>query len=132
MTKKARKKFSPEQKRKAVQEYVSGQKSAPQIAAELGCDTQNIYRWKTLEEEANKGVRIDELMNEGNTQAMAEKLFEKELEIEMYQKKIAELTIINDLLKKFPTAQVLARESELTGLIKTSSKSAQKRKRVKR
>jgi len=45
----------------------------------------------------------------------------------MYQKKIAELTIINDLLKKYPTAEVLARESELTGLIRTTRKSAQKK-----
>ena len=132
MTKKPRKKFSPEQKQKAVHEYVSGQKSTPQIAAELGCDVQNIDRWKTLQEEQNKGVRIEELMSEGNTQAMAEKLLEKELEIEMYQKKIAEQAIIIDLLKKFPTEEVLARESELTGLIKTTKKSAQKRKRVKR
>ena len=85
-----------------------------------------------LKEEKNKGLRLEELMDEGNTKAMAEKLLEKELEIEMYQKKIAEQSIIIDLLKKFPTAEVLARESELTGLIKTTKLSAQKKKRAKR
>lgn len=131
-TKKTRKKFTQEQKNQAVSNYLSGEKSAPQIAAEMGCDVQNIYRWRTLQEEKNKGVRLDELMSEGNTQAMAEKLLEKEIEIEMYQKKVAEQAIVIDLLKKFPTSEVLARESELTGLIRTTKQSAQKRKRVKR
>lgn len=130
MTKRTRKKFTPEQKEKAVSDYLAG-KPAPEVAAEIGCEPHHIYRWKTLHEEKQKGLRLDELMDEGNSKAMAEKLLEKELEIEMYQKKIAELTLINDLLKKFPTSEVLARESELTGLIRTTNKSALKRKRAK-
>mgnify|MGYP000044116382 CR=1 FL=1 len=132
MTKKSRKSFTKEQKERAVTEYISGKKTPHQIASELDCDVQSIYRWKTLREEKSKGLRLEELMDEGNTKAMAEKLLEKELEIEMYQKKIAEQSIIIDLLKKFPTAEVLARESELTGLIKTTKLSAQKKKRAKR
>lgn len=78
-TRKIRKTFTKEQKEQAVADYLSGRKTAPQIAAEIDCDVQSIYRWKTLHEESSKGVRLEELMSEGNTQAMAEKLLEKEL-----------------------------------------------------
>ncbi len=132
MTKKTRKKFTQKQRGQAVDDYLSGNKTAQQMAQELGTDVQNIYRWKTVREERVKGLRVEELMAEGNSKAMAEKLLEKELEIEMYQKKVAELTIINDLLKKLPGNENFQPENELTGLIKITKQSAPKRKRVKR
>lgn len=132
MTKKTRKKFTQDQKDKAVGDYLSEERTAKQIADDLGTDVQTIYRWKTAREEKAKGLRIEELMDEGNSKAMAEKLLEKELEIEMYQKKVAELTIINDLLKKLQTSPDSQPESELTGLIRTTKRSARKRKPVKR
>ena len=131
MTKKSRKRFSQEVKDKAIDEYLIGDRSAQQITDELRTDVQNLYRWKTVREEKAKGQRVDELMGEGNSRAMVEKLLEKELEIEMYQKKVAEQAIIIDLLKKLQTPSSSQPESELTGLIKTSRKSAQKRKPVK-
>ena len=130
MTKKNRRKFPQQQRDQAVAQYLSGEKSAPQIAAELNCDVQNIYRWKTLYEEKNKGLRLEQLIDEGNSKAMAEKLLEKELEIEMYQKKIAEQSIVIELLKKSRIEGISVPESELTGLIKTIKKPAQKRKRA--
>lgn len=132
MTKKTRMKFNQKQRDKAVEEYTSGVKTANEVAKELGTDVQNVYRWKTVKEENAKGLRIDEIISEGNSRAVAEKLLEKELEIEMYQKKIAEQTIIIDLLKKLQHPSDFQQESELTGLIKTTKKSAQKRKRPKR
>lgn len=132
MTKKTRKKFSQEIKDKAVDEYLAGDKTANEIAAELQTDVQNVYRWKTLRDENAKGVRIEELMTEGNSKAMAEKLLEKELEIEAYKKKVAELTVINDLLKKLPGNENFQQENELLGLIKTTNKSARRKKPVKR
>lgn len=132
MTRKKRKSFTPEQKARALEQYLSGEKDAYQLAQELDCDPQNIYRWKTQAEEKRKGLRIEELMEEGNSKEIAQKLLEKELEIEMYQKKVAELTIINDLLKKLQVEKNLAPESELTGLIRTTNQSARKKKRVKR
>jgi hypothetical protein len=106
-------------------------KPAPEVAAEIGCEPHHIYRWKTLHEEKKKGLRLDELMDEGNSRAMAERLLEKELEIEMYQKKVAEQSLIIDLLKKSRIEGISVPESELTGLIRTSKKSALKRKRAK-
>jgi len=110
---------------------VSGNKTAQQVANELGTDVQNVYRWKTLREEKAKGLRIDELISEGNSKAMAQKLLEKELEIEAYKKKVAELTVINDLLKKLPGNENFQTESELLGLIKTTNKSARRKKPAK-
>lgn len=128
MSKKARKKFTPEQRKHAVDDYLSGKRTAHQIAYDLETDVQNIYRWKTIREQEARGLRVEELMNEGNSRAMAKKLLEKELEIEAYQKKIAEQSIIIDLLKKLPGTEIYQSESELTGLIKTMNGSAQKRK----
>ena len=132
MTKKIRKKFTREQKQWAVDEYVSERKSADQIAEELGAEVQYIYRWKTLAEEKLKGLRIEELVDDGNSLAQAKKILELEQEIEMYQKKVAELSVMNDLLKKLPGNENFQSESELTGLIRTTKSSDQKRKRVKR
>lgn len=132
MTKKTRKKFSKETREKAVDDYLAGNRTAKKIAEELDTDVQNIYRWKTLRDEQAKGVRIEELISEGSSKAMAQKLLEKELEIEAYQKKVAEQAIIIDLLKKLPGNENFQQESELTGLIKTTKKSAQKRKPAKR
>ena len=126
-----RKRFTQEQRDQAVEQYIKGDKSAKQIADELETDVHNIYRWKSVYEENKKGLRLDELVVEGNHRDIAKKLLEKELEIEAYQKKIAELTIINDLLKKLQPSNSSQSESELTGLIRTSKKSAQKRKRGK-
>ena len=132
MTKRTRRKFTNEQKDKAVEIYLSGEKTAAEIAKDLDCDVQNIYTWKTVAEEKRKGLRLEELIDDGNTKAMAQKLLEKELEIEEYQKKVAEQSIIIDLLKKLPGNENFQQESKLTGLIRTSKKSNQKRKRAKR
>ena len=76
MTKKTRKRFTQEQRDWAVDSYLSGEKSAQEVATELGIDVQNIYRWKTVREEKAKGLRVEELMAEGNTKVMAQKLLE--------------------------------------------------------
>ena len=131
MTKKTRKKFTQKQRDMAVDDYLSGKRAANEIAANLGTDVQNIYRWKTAREEKAKGQRVEELMAEGNSKAMARKLLEKELEIEAYQKKIAEQSVIIDLLKKLPGNEIYQSESELTGLIRTVNGSDPKRKRRK-
>ncbi len=132
MTKRTRRKFTNKQKDLAVEVYLSGEKTAAEIAKNLDCDVQNIYTWKTVAEEKRKGLRLEELIDDGNTKAMAQKLLEKELEIEAYQRKVAEQSIIIDLLKKLPGNENFQQESELTGLIRTIKKSNQKRKRAKR
>jgi len=131
MTKKTRRKFTQAQRDQAIDDYLVGKKSAQQIADQIGADVQSIYRWKTLREQEARGLRVEELIEQGHSKAMAQKLLEKELEIEEYKKKVAEQSIIIDLLKKLPGNEIYQSESELTGLIKTMKNSGQKRKQRK-
>jgi transposase-like protein len=121
-------KFSQEMKQKAVEEFISG-KPAIEIGRELGIDSRNIYRWKVEFEEQAKGARIDALESEGHEPEVARKILKLEEELEEYKKKVGELTLINDLLKKIPMRNSPP-ESELSGLIGTM-KSSRKRKPVK-
>ena len=129
MARKQRRIFTEEQKRRAVDEYVSGRKTASTVASELNVSANLIYRWKVELDEASKGARVDELVSEGQSLESARRIQQLEEEIEAYQKKVAELTVMNDLLKKLPPLKSSASESELSGLIATTKKSARRRKR---
>ncbi len=131
MSKKSRRKFTDEEKRKAVDEYGSGSRSAMEVATDLGVAVGLIYRWKSDFENKERSGRVEELTEAGATRAMALKIQQQEDEIAEYQKKVAELTLINDLLKKLQTSNPSQRESELSGLIATMKRSGQKRKPVK-
>ena len=122
MTKQTRKKFSKEQKRQAIDDYVSGRKSAQQIADELSMDVQYLYRWKVQADEKSKGIQVEEFEKEGCPPEWAKRLSQKEEEISLYQKKLAEQAIIIDLLKKARGLKTSASESELSGLIATTKK----------
>ncbi len=131
MTKQTRKKFSKEEKQQAVNDYVSGRKSAQQIADALRIDVQYLYRWKILFDEASKGIRIEELEQQGCPPEMAQKFSQMEEEIALYQKKVAEQSVMIDLLKKLRNLTDSAPESELSGLIATTRKLDRKKGRVK-
>ena len=94
-------------------------------------DVQNLYKWKVARDEKIKGARIDELLEEGNSIDSAQRILDLELQIEEYKKKLAEQVLMVDLLKKSPRSTPLQPESELTGLIKTTRKSARKKGRAK-
>lgn len=130
MKKKLRKHVSKHQKQTAVAEYVSGAKPAQQIANELGISVNNIYQWKTAQEETAKGVHIGELENQSTPRELSKRVGLLEAEIGEYQKKVAEQAIIIDLLKKLRKQGILPSESELSGLIATMKKLDQKQKRV--
>ena len=129
MDKKKRRKFTQEQRDQAVENYLSGARSAQKIADDLGIEVQRIYRWKTVKEEKAKGSRIEELIAEGNSKETASRILNMELELEEYKKKLAEQIMIVELLKKIHDPSPC--ESELTGLINTTKKLDQKRRRVK-
>lgn len=126
---KQRRKFTQEQKDKAVEDFVSGARSAKEIAKELDTDIKNIYNWKTAKEEKAKGVRVDELMGKGYSKEAAAQILNMELELELYKKKLAEEIIKVELLKKIQNPS--QSENELTGLINTTRKLDQKRRRAK-
>lgn len=131
MAKKTRRKFSDETKAKAVADYLSGTKSANQIAQELGVDVHSIYQWRAASDENKRNQRLSGLQSEGLSAEAAERLIRMQEEIEAYQKKVAEQAVIIDLLKKLQTSDDFPPESELSGLIATTKKSDRKRKRVK-
>ena len=131
MSKPPRRKFSEEDKRRAVEEYVTGKRSVVNIAEELNVATGLIYKWKSdFELKAKKG-RVADLTEAGATRAMAIKIQQQEEEIAAYQKKVAELTIINDLLKKLQTPSSYQSENELSGLIGTIKQSGRKQRLAK-
>lgn len=127
---KPRKIFAQEQRKKAVDEYISGQKSVAEIAQELGTDPTHIYRWKVRFEEDAKGARVDALGAEGHDPEAIKKILKLEEELEEYKKKVGEQALIIDLLKKIPVRSSQS-ESELSGLIDTMKNSARKRKPAK-
>lgn len=128
MSKKQRRKFTPEQKQEAVEDYLTERRSAMDIANDLSVSVSLIYKWKADLELKSKNKTINDLTEQGYPRAAAIKIQQQQAEIEAYQKKVAELTVINDLLKKLRTKTSSQPESELTGLIKTTNKLAQRRK----
>jgi|SRR5690606_15149670 len=131
MGKRNRRQFSDEQKRNAVDDYVSGRKTAEQVAVECGVNTGMIYKWRVQLDEKAKGARIDELESQGLSTQAARKILQLEAEIEEYQKKVAQQAVIIDLLKKLQRSETFQPESELTGLIDTTKKLARSRKQPK-
>jgi transposase-like protein len=123
--------FSEEVKRKAVDDFISGTKSAEQIAIELGASASHVYKWRVRYDENAKGQRVDELQTEGRSLADARRFQELEAELDEYKRQLAEKTVIAELLKKRLQSKSSQQRSELSGLIETFELAAQKRKRVK-
>lgn len=118
---KSRKYFDESIKRKAVDDYVSGRRSADEVAAELGIVRGQLYKWRVQLEEHDKGARTEELESMGHSKTEARKIQSLEAEIEEYKKKVAEQSLIIDLLKKLRAGSTNSQpESELTGLIRTT------------
>lgn len=113
---KSRRKFDLEYKRRIIQEYLSGARSAREIAEAEGLETGQIYNWKTQLEQRSREERIEEIQTtEGVSLREARKIRELEEELEAYQKKVAQLTLENDLLKKLHPN--LASEKRSTGYV---------------
>jgi transposase-like protein len=127
MNKGKKRQFNDEVKRQAVDDYVSGRKSAAEVAAELGIVQNMIYRWRAQFEAQAKGDRIDELVDEGHSLQQARKILQLEEELAEYKRKLAEQILINDLLKKLRDSRASQPESELTGLIATMKSSARRK-----
>lgn len=131
MVRKKKKFYTEEIKRQAVQDYVSGKKSAEEVARELETSAGLIYKWRVAFDEAAKGQRVAELEERGFSAEVARLLQQKDEEIALYQKKLAQQVLINDLLKKLQPGASLQPESELSGLIATGKKLDQKKKLAK-
>lgn len=124
---KIRRQFSEEIKKQAVDDFVSGRRSAAEIAAELGLAQGVIYRWRVQLEANDRGTRIDELGAEGHHPHDARRIQRLEEELAEYKRKVGEQTLIIDILKKLRQSKIYLPESELSGLIDTIKSSARKR-----
>jgi transposase-like protein len=130
---KPKKFFDEKTKRQAVDDYVSGRRSAQEVADSLGIRLGMIYKWRVQLDERDKGARIEELEEKAQVspEAAARMIADLQAEIVEYQKKLAEQTVIADLLKKRLHSKSSQERSELTGLIETLERAAQKRGRAK-
>ncbi len=124
---KIKRQFSEETKRQAVDDFVSGRRTAAEIAAELGLAQGVIYRWRVQLEAKDRGARIDELGTEGHHPHDARRIQRLEEELAEYKRKVGEQTLIIDILKKLRQSKIYLPESELSGLIETIKCSARKR-----
>ena len=126
---KPKRKFTDAVKRAAVDDYVSGRKSAAQIAAANEVAVGQVYKWKVQLDEKAKGARIDELEASGRSREDAKAFLRLEAERDAYQRMVGEQALIIELLKKRLMSTNSQQRSELTGLIETLERAVQKRKR---
>ncbi len=116
---KPKRKFSSDTKKKAVDDYVSGRKSAAQVAAENHVSVSNIYNWRVQLDEKAKNQDLSELEAGGRSREDAKFIMELKAERDAYQKMVGEQAVMLELLKKRLRSTTSQQWSELTGLIET-------------
>src|SRR5271154_3643177 len=130
MSTKSRKNYDLDYKRRIVQEYLRGEITSKALADREGIERGQIYNWKTQLEVRAKYARIEEIADtEGVSLDQARQIRELEEELEASQKKIAQLVLENDLLKKIHQDYPSARKS--SGYIETKQLLARSKGRVK-
>ena len=129
-SKKSKKQYDLEYKRRIVQEYLRGEISTNALAAREGLDRGQIYRWKVQLGERDRDARIEDIADtEGVTLDQARQIRELEEELEATQKKLAQTILECDLLKKIQPSSAFARKS--SGYIETKQLLARVKGRVK-
>ena len=111
-SKRPNKTYDVEYKRRIVQEYLGGDIKAADLAAREGIERAHIYKWKIQLDNRRRHERTLEIADgEGVSLDQARQIRELEEELEASQKKIAQLVLENDLLKKIQTNSPFARRS---------------------
>lgn len=129
-SKKSRKHYDLEYKRRIVQEYLRGEITTKALAEREGLERGQIYNWKVQLEERVRHARIETIADtEGVTLDQARKIRELEEELEATQKKLAQTILENDLLKKVHQSSALEKKS--SGYIETKQFLARFKGRVK-
>lgn len=122
--------FKPEDKKRAVDDYVSGRRTAAQIGAAMNCAPNLIYRWKGEADAERRDERAAEVEASGVRDPRdIKRILDLEDELEAYKKTVAEQTVLIDLLKKLDQSKSSQRESELIGLIRTTKNSDRRKGR---
>ena len=94
---KPRRTFTDATRRAAVDDYVSGRKSAAQVAAANQISVAQVYRWKVQLDEKDKGARLDELEASGRSREDAKEILRLEAERDAYQRVVGEQAVIIEL-----------------------------------
>jgi len=117
-TRKSRQHYSPEYKKKIVDEYLRGEITTNALAEREGLERGQIYNWKTQLAEKTRNARIETIADEeGVTLDQARRIKELEEELEATQKKLAQTILVNDLLKKLQPNYLYEKKS--SGYIET-------------
>jgi transposase-like protein len=115
-TKKQRKNYDAEYKRRIVQEYIQGEIATKVLAEREGLDPSQIYHWKVQLAEQARSARIETIATtSGVSMEQARKIRDLEEELAATQKKLAQLAVENELLgelvKKTDPSSPYARRS---------------------
>lgn len=127
-TKKNRKKYDLEYKRKIVQQYLEGKLSAQQIAEREGLIPGQIYNWRVQVENRARHERVEAIQAENpqSTLEQAKRIQELEEELEDYRQKVADQSMMIDLLKKLqpgsPYVKKLSGYAEIKGTLGRSKR----------
>jgi transposase-like protein len=130
-TKNNRKKYDVEYKRRIVAEYLSGDKTAHEIAAREGLHFGQIYRWRVQLENRARHERIEAIQTDDPqvTLEQARRILELEEELEDYRRKVAEQSMMIDLLKKLQPS--CPSEKRSSGYIETKRSLDRSKRRPK-
>jgi transposase-like protein len=132
MSKKPKRKFSDDLKRKAVDDYTSGRKTAAEVAQEHDVAQGQVYQWKIQLEEKRVKSRVSDLEDSGMSPSEARYMQRLEDENTELKKKLAEQVIVVDLLKKLQTSANYQQLKNARGYDEIAELLAQSRKRVRR
>ena len=128
--KKSRKSYDLQYKRQIVEEYLRGEILTNALAEREGLDRGQIYNWKVQLAEKARDARIEEIADtEGVSLDQARQIRELEEELEATQRKLAQVILENDLLKKIHQDYPSARKS--SGYIETKQLLARSKGRAK-
>lgn len=119
-SKKSRQTYDLQYKRQIVAEYLRGEITTNALAEREGIERGQIYRWKVQLDSKARDGRIEEIADsEGVSLDQARKIRELEEELEATQRKLAQLSVENELLgdlvkKTNPNSQFARRSSGYT------------------
>lgn len=130
MSKRNRKSYDLEFKRRIVAEYLKGEIPVGDIAKREGLERGQIYQWKVQLAEKSRNAAIEDIADaEGVTLDQARQIRELQEELEATQKKLAQTILECDLLKKIQPSSAFAKKS--SGYIEMKQLLARGKGRVK-
>ena len=100
-SKRPKKHYDTEYKRRIVQEYLQGGIRSADLAEREGIERGQIYKWKIQLDHQDRAGRIEEIADEqGVSLEQARRIRELEEELEATQKKLAKQVVYNELLEE--------------------------------